>query len=55
MERITERFRCDLCGRYSDLGVTETRAKDGQSTQICAGCLERADLVLLDETPREGS
>jgi hypothetical protein len=48
MKLIESTFKCDLCGRFTKAkeGVEETRAKDGQQTQICADCLRRAAAIV---------
>lgn len=59
MKAIHQPFRCDLCGRYSNFGVTESFAvrehpapKPGtellvQNT-ICVRCISNATALLFD-------
>lgn len=54
MKATKEHFRCDLCGRFSNLGVTESYAVEhgrmvgmqAQST-VCVRCISNATALLL--------
>lgn len=47
MQLATDRFRCDLCGEFRTLGVTEDHPSRPQAqTRICVGCVGKAcDLI----------
>lgn len=50
MKRCTEKFRCDLCGRYAREGVEETQPL--KVTRICTSCLfTGVGLLLRDAQP----
>jgi hypothetical protein len=51
MQLIDRKFRCDLCGRFAVRGVTEARALDGQTTEICDHCVRRANGLVLEARP----
>lgn len=42
MKVLKESFRCDLCGRFESLGVTETNAETGLETRVCVHCVDLA-------------
>lgn len=54
MKLRVEPFRCDLCGRHSRIGVTETSPKvpdspelgEGTETSICDVCVALASDML---------
>lgn len=53
MKIISKSFRCDLCGRYSNVGATESYnlpdAPDvAAHTTICVHCIVEATKLLLD-------
>ncbi len=57
MKATNEHFRCDLCGRFSNLGVTETYAVDPKAkpgdiallsqNTVCVRCISNATALLL--------
>lgn len=52
MHVIVDRFRCDLCGRFEDRGVTEDHPQGpAKRTQICTPCITQAgDLLAAADT-----
>jgi hypothetical protein len=52
VKAINHHFRCDLCGRFRKLGVTESYNCDDQETAlettVCATCIRNATRLLLD-------
>lgn len=51
MRTVSQRFRCELCGRFSSCGVVESDA-DAKRTEVCAACVYTA-LKLLPCRPRD--
>ncbi len=47
MLKVVTRFRCDLCGKFSASGVTESEASN--PTTVCGGCVARAVVVLVED------
>lgn len=55
MKIRTDKFRCDLCGEYRKLGVTESHplhdeseGDDSTQTSLCSICVVRATQCMLD-------
>jgi hypothetical protein len=50
----SEHFKCDLCGRFSNLGVTESYNVDGGDVEmrcentVCARCIGTAIHLFVD-------
>jgi hypothetical protein len=51
VKATNEHFRCDLCGRFSNFGVTESITHDhnlSEQNTVCARCISNATKLLLD-------
>lgn len=57
MKVVQSQFRCDLCGKFRNVGVTETRTPDeeavakgfsssGIESKVCAPCVTQAQHLL---------
>ncbi len=46
-DKTFARFRCDLCGRFSNFGVAETQAERDHTTRVCSDCVVKALNLLL--------
>lgn len=53
MKVVSDRFRCDLCGKFRNAGVTETRPIEGDdggegstTNTVCAPCVTQAQHLL---------
>jgi hypothetical protein len=51
MKITEEKFRCDLCGRFQDVGVTESYNLPATpdlhaETEVCLDCIEKAAALL---------
>lgn len=53
MKVTSDHFRCDLCGKYSNLGVTESFASSAANSlrvenTVCVRCIRDALVLLVD-------
>jgi hypothetical protein len=56
MKLRTARFRCDLCGQFHMVGITETAPKSldddggvpGTSTSVCVSCIAKAGTIVAE-------
>jgi hypothetical protein len=57
MKVVQSQFRCDLCGKFRNTGVTETQSPDAESVEkgassagiqnrVCAPCVTQAQHLL---------
>ena len=49
MQRIKEKFQCDMCGKFATDGVTEKDPQDEKRTKVCSGCIAIGAAVLATE------
>jgi hypothetical protein len=61
MKLRTTQFRCDLCGKFRNRGVTETKPdtpdtddEEGTETSVCDVCIGEASELLGDGHDEEG-